>query len=340
MKNMGFEVRKLTADDLGIAPKVFAEDGNQRLVRHYNWGMLFKPDSEKPDYYLRSMTRTGYRSGTICKISDSPLEPHEPSPYFDKMAQKMETEEPYHKISDDPVTYMQSSRAPFTEFIYTEKGASWKEADILDLKIEYFPYAFFSHLNSPMQMCYMQQHLLYTGTFDGQPIRSLGCIDRVFADADSLETMQVDVGDRLYVYSFMSGFRKDGRRECAWVGVMGHNGHGMGMYWLEGNEPVLSDEVIVEADWQPYPFAKDDPTLTYTKAVWKFAGVELHTNCRWGSKGHTQHPRMEMVGFSQSYGTWYEGSEPYQHEIYHLLCENHSATVENAEKGGLLYADR
>ncbi|MBR0474779.1 MAG: hypothetical protein IJJ19_07220 [Erysipelotrichaceae bacterium] len=334
MKNLPFEVRKLKADDLDIKPQVFATDGYPQLVRHFNWGMIFKPGCEKPGYYMRSMTRTGYRSGTVCVLGDSPLEGQSPSPYFDRMAQKMETEEPYRKVCDDPVTFMHNSKEPFTEFIYTEDGASWKESDVLDLKVEYFPFAFFAHEDSILGHGYMQQHLLYTGTFDGQPVRSLGCIDRVYMKADSLEHLKQDTDNIFIAFTFMSGIRKDGRKECAWVGVHKENGNGMAYYWLEGNEPVLSDEVYLEADWQQYPYAKDDPTVAYTNATWKFGGVTLHTNCKWGSKGHTQTPRLSLVGFSQTYGTWYEGDEPYEHEIYHLLCENHSATVENTVKAG------
>jgi hypothetical protein len=114
------------------------------------------------------------------------------------------------------------------------------------------------------------------------------------------------------------------------------NGYGVGLYWLEGEELIVSTEVTLTADWQPLAFAPDDPSRTYTKAIWEFGGKKFHFHVKWSGKGHTAEPRMSVPGLSQCYGAWYAGDIPYEHELYNGYGENGLTTDEAIRKMGLL----
>ena len=172
-----------------------------------------------------------------------------------------------------------------------------------------------------------------TGTYEGKPIQALGCFDRLFAPNGDRGAI---IGTAThYVWSYYAGIRQDGRKECAYLNIHSRNGHGVAAYWLEGEEPVLTDEVTLECDWQRLPYAEPgDDTLSYTNAVWRFAGKEIHFTGKWGSKGFTAQPRLSRVGQSQSFGSWYEGKTPYEHKLFHTINENMGANIESIRKMG------
>ena len=111
------------------------------------------------------------------------------------------------------------------------------------------------------------------------------------------------------------------------------------MYWLEGEEPVISEDVFLYAAWEKLPYTPDDdPTVAYKESVWRIGPKTIHYKGEWGSKGHTFEPRMKAIGFSHSgYGDWYEGETPYKHVRYHSLNENIGATKENFRDNFMFY---
>ncbi len=332
MSCKGVELRRLTADDLSYQPKCFERDGHAELYRHLSWCILFPQDDTNPHYYMQNMEPDYYRWGGIVRLGDGPLS-CQTSRHHSDIAQDDTRTSVYRKISDDPITYEMRSEKPFTEFRYTETGATWKEADVFDLKVEYFPYTIFVHTNSPQQIPYWHTHCLLTGTYEGKPIQALGCFDRLFAPNGDRGAI---IGTAThYVWSYYAGIRQDGRKECAYLNIHSRNGHGVAAYWLEGEEPVLTDEVTLECDWQRLPYAEPgDDTLSYTNAVWRFAGKEIHFTGKWGSKGFTAQPRLSRVGQSQSFGSWYEGKTPYEHKLFHTINENMGANIESIRKMG------
>lgn len=332
MSCKGVDLRRLTADDLSYQPKCFERDGHAELYRHLSWCILFPQDDTNPHYYMRNMEPDYYRWGGIVRLGDGPLS-CQTSRHHSDIAQDDTRTSVYRKISDDPITYEMRSEKPFTEFRYTETGATWKEADVFDLKVEYFPYTIFVHTNSPQQIPYWHTHCLLTGTYEGKPIQALGCFDRLFAPNGDRGAI---IGTAThYVWSYYAGIRQDGRKECAYLNIHSRNGHGVAAYWLEGEEPVLTDEVTLECDWQRLPYAEPgDDTLSYTNAVWRFAGKEIHFTGKWGSKGFTAQPRLSRVGQSQSFGSWYEGKTPYEHKLFHTINENMGANIESIRKMG------
>lgn len=336
-KDLHFRLRRLTEDELDIAPKHYLrEDGVQSvLCRHFNWILIFLDDDlENPIYYHRACELDHYRWGGIIKLGDSPISPQTEA-HVNNLAQD-DTTSVYRKISDNPVIYQQGSEAPFTEFSYWDGHCHIKEGNVLDLEGEFWPYALVADKESVFHSEYYILPIYFTGTYEGKQVRALGNIDRFFAPADKELTDQALKPGEYYTMGVYSGIRKDGRREAC-VGYIqgGKNGKGCAYYWLEGEELICSDEVYMETEWVRLPYLpKEDPTRTYKNIVWKFAGKEIHCNGKWGSKGFTASPRVSKVGYSHMFGPWYEGDTPYEHDVYFTFNENLSATYENLKEAG------
>jgi len=89
----------------------------------------------------------------------------------------------------------------------------------------------------------------------------------------------------------------------------------------------------METAWYRLPYMKDG-TCTCKDAVFRFAGKEIHFTGKWGYKGLTAYPRVELNGQSQNMGTFYEGKKHYEHAISITFNENMQVTQENLEKLG------
>lgn len=331
-KYFGVDIRKLTIDDFSYQPKCFSRDGNATLYRHLNWCIFMPENDTNPHYYMRNMEPDHYRWGGIVRLGDGPLSTQTSAHHTD-IAQEDTKTSIYGKISENPDIYEMRSEDPFTEFRYSENFATWKEGDVFDLKAEYFPYSIFIHTDSPQEIPYWHTFCLITGTYEGKTVRTLGSLDRLFAPNNDRNAIIKPATQ--YVWSYYAGIRKDGRKECAYLNIRKQNGCGVAAYWLEGEDPVLTDEVTLECDWQRLPYTNpEDDTLGFTKAVWKFADKEIRFTGKWGSKGFTATPRLSRTGQSQSFGTWYEGKEPYEHEIFHATGENMGANIEQIKKMG------
>ena len=331
MKKLGFEVRTLNADDLSVQPACFAND-KAELYRHLNWCMFFLENDENPYFYMRNMEPDYYRWGGIVRLGSGPFSPHT-SVHFADLAQKKDLVKEYSKVSSNPLIYGISSKEPFTDFTYTENQAHWIEGNVFDLTAEYFPYAIFVHRDSPQKIDYWHQYVILTGTYEGKQIKTLGCFDRLFSPKNQRDAVITEATQ--YIWSYFSGIRKDGRKECAYANIHEQNGLGVGFYWLEGEEPILSTDVFLEADWHRLSYVSDnDPTVHFSRAIWRFGGKEIHCDCKWGSKGFLEKPRLDTIGLSQTYGPWYEGNTPYDHEIWFNINENMGATVDKIKEMG------
>ena len=335
MKEIGVEFRKLKDDELGLIPNCFEKE-NVELLRHLNWCILYQENSS-PHYYMRNMEPDYYRWGGIIKLGDHPLD-FQTSRHHKDIAQLDTPTTDYKKISEDPLCYEMRSDFPMTEFKYMNGKAFWKEGEILDVEIEFFPYAIIIHPDSPQRICYWAQPVLVKGMYEGKSIRTLGCIDRFFAPKDKeLQKKALEDVLKHYIWSYYFAVRKDGKKELAYFNICEHNGKGVAIYWLEGQEPIISDEVTLEAEWHRLPYAPEsDSSVTFTKAIWKFCGKEVHFEGKWGAKGHTATPRMNTIGLTHCYGSWYEGKSPREYELMHAANECSGATIETIEKMGFV----
>lgn len=326
----GVDFRKITADDLSERPKCFERDGEVALLRHLNWCVLNPEDDTVPHYYMRNMEPDNYRWGGIIRLADSPLG-FQSSAHHTELAQADTVVTRYHKCVDNPDTYEISSEIPFTRFRTSANGFTWKEANVLDVTGTPFPYMVVIHPNSPQGICYWVQPAVIRGTYAGKEICTLGAFDRFFTPLDKTEQQRaVQEVLKHYIWSYYMSVRQDGRREMAYMNICKHNGEGVGIYWLEGEEPIMSDKVTLDAEWHRLPYAPlSDPSLTFTNATWRFGGKEIHFTGKWGAKGHTPTPRLYTVGLTHCYGTWYEGATPREYLMQHCANECSGGTVDN-----------
>ena len=101
-----------------------------------------------------------------------------------------------------------------------------------------------------------------------------------------------------------------------------YEGYSTFYYYIDGEEPILTDHVTMEAEWEHLPYVNDG-TCVFKDAIFRFCGKEFHFEGKWGCKGFT--PRVEKHGQSQIFGTWYEGKIPYRHRVYLTFGENMEA---------------
>ena len=319
----GVELRPLVDSDLSESPAVYDNDIDMHaeLRRITAGGLLFPSNDTNPHFYLRMFEPDKVRWGGIIRCGNGPLEPHT-SVHYQDIAQSGAEIVRYHKISNNPLTYTIGTKNPFSEFTWTAKSSHWIEGEdgcVLDVKAEYFPFAIFIHLNSPFHSTYFVQFLTLTGTYEGHPIKAISWFDRPCVPKGTGERgLDSPIKEGIpaalqYVNCWYAGFREDGRKELVWAVIPEHNGEGVGIYWIEGQDPIVAFDVTLEADWQHLNYAKDDPTVCFTKATWRFGGKRIHFIGKWGGKGQLEKPRMDRKGLCQVYGTWYEGDTEYKH---------------------------
>jgi len=331
----GVEVRAFTNDDFSVSPLTFKEefgDLEARLIRHDNCGMLLV-EGDRPHYYFHNMDVETSRWSGFIRLGDGPLALQ--SGVEEAVTAQNEPMTPYGVVETQPLTYgVKTTSGVAMEFTYNEQECVWREgADgaVLDVTGEWFPYGLICHLGSEYDIPFMHLPVLLKGHYLGEPIEFLACIDRIFSPAG--EENAIMARATRYVSSYCSGVREDGRREW-FVALMCHeNGTGLGVYWLEGEEPIVTDDVVNEGVWERLPYV-DDETVVCVENTWRFGGKEFHVNGLWGAKGFTPAPRLDRHGQSQVFGTWYEGETPYAHRVWNTFSENMDAYASTMAENG------
>jgi hypothetical protein len=337
-----FEVRKLTIKDLSVKPQCFQndQDGNAIMGKAAQYAQFFAEGIKNPVYYFRNINPNSQRWAGISEFGDGPLEPQR-GLHGEDIAQEDAPTIPYRKVSDDPVTYEIVSDHPYSKLQFMDDGkggvvAHFQEGEngsILDLKVEPFPVAVFSHSNSEQPTPYFQVNTVVSGTYMGKPVQGMGGFDRTFIVNRAKGDTEKEEKDYAATYrcncALYSGVREDGRKECVYALITTENGKGIGMYYIDGEEPLVTDEVYLDTKFQYLPYVNDG-TVVYTNATWTIGSKKIHFNGKWGTKSFTAYPKIEKHGQSQCFGTWYVGDIPYKHVISHTFNEN----------SGDAYADR
>ena len=295
------------------------------------YGLIFTKDKEEPVLFVRHGNRKSYRFGGCCRLSSDPIGVQTPL-HDEDMAQKEETGE-FRLLSKEPWVYGYGTKEPFSEYrYYYENGrfrGTWKEGDFLNVTAEPFPYCIIQHMGDIANFTEIIQPAIVRGTFDGEEVEFLGSFDKVFMPSKQTS----DIGSTMaYNLVLDHGIRQDGRRESCIIFINGE-GKGMGMYCLEGEEPTVSEDVIMEAEWFHQPYS-DDGTVMYRDALFVIGDRKIHFNGKWGAKGITAKPRYGKHGQSQIFGTWYEGDTPYAHKLFTCFHENLEAYDEKYRKMG------
>ncbi|MGI6607887.1 MAG: hypothetical protein ACOX1F_02730 [Erysipelotrichaceae bacterium] len=314
---MSIELKEISIDDLAIDSKIFANDndnyGKLGLVDFY--GVLYPNGlDKKPIWFIRHCNPDKIRFGGVMEPSDDILG-LQTALHKDDLAQKEDLMVPYQKINEN--CFGISCQKPFFEYRCFENYATFKEADVFDLRADYYPKAIYKHANKSTFISQITQPCELYGTYHGKPVRGLGNFELCYFP----KTETRDLNEyAAYIYSYCSGIRKDGRREVMMV-YLNLDGRGTGFYYLEGEKPVFSENVEMNARWYKLPYMQDG-TCTYKNAIFRFGGKEIHFIGKWGYKGLTAYPRVELSGQSQNMGTFYEGKKPYEHEISLTFNEN------------------
>lgn len=336
------ELRKLTANDLVIEPDCFKNDvdNNAECFMFANYGMIFVEGKEKPVYYFRHSGINEPRWAGIINMGDGPLST-QTSAHHKDIAQKGTECTKWTLVDPEKGRYEISSKDPYSKLSYSPDEFIWVEGEngsILDMKGSPIPFAIFVHQNET-QDTYILQYATFEGTYEGKPAKGFLSHDRIFRS--TINNIDVVNPDYTYTLGIYSGIRKDGKREIFDTFFKDKNGKGIAIYWLEGEDPIYSDECVMEADWQHLPYVPEgDDTVVATNITYKMPnGPEIHYTGKWGTKGFTAEPRLERIGQSHSLGTWYAGDTPYEHEIWSVLNENMNATPERIERMGLKVVD-
>jgi hypothetical protein len=314
-------VDKYQPDFFTHEPQTFAneKDGYASLCLNDMYGALYYEgkEDEKPIVFIRHANPDSYRFGGILELGDNYLMPQKGGYHFDKIAHKDTKVDEYQKISDDPLTYGFGSKEPFSEYRFYLDHATCNEGNVLDLYATPLPVCIVDHGCLFPPLVQFMQPCMVKGTFEGKPVHGLASVDRLYMPKSVKEKFGENMG---YFCAMAIGLREDDRFEVC-LATIDQGGTSVGLYWLEGQEPVISYEVTLEADWVRLPYV-DDGTCIYENATYRFADIEFHVNGKWGTKGFTEKPRIERHGQSQVYGTWHVGRKPYKHKLSTTFFEN------------------
>lgn len=228
------------------------------------YGLIFTKGREEPVLFVRHGNTNSYRFGGCCRLSNDSVGVQTPL-HDEDMAQKEETGE-FRALSEEPWIYGYGTEKSFSEYRYFyENGlinGTWKEGDFLDVKAEPFPYCIVQHMGDIANFTQIMQPAIVKGTFDGEEVKFLGSFDKVFMPSKQTS----DIGSTMaYNLVLDHGIRQDGRKE-SFIVYINAEGKGMGMYYLEGEEPIVSEEVIMETEWFHQPYS-DDGTVMYKDAL-------------------------------------------------------------------------
>lgn len=330
VNDLGFGLHQITGDDLALKPAVFQNetDGYGELMQYACWIMLF-PDGveEKPLYFMRNFNVDSFRWMGIINPGDTVVD-HQTEAHVHDLAQGDARVTPYHLEDPDTDTYVICSEEPYAFYSFSPKGGHWVEGRdgcVFDLTFEPMGFSSIEHVNSPRGSGVLLNPVMVTGTYEGRPVKGMGGWDRTFRP-QNMTAADTNKRSFAYITSYLNGIREDGRKELVYTLIStygGRNGKGIGIYCIDGEEPVVTDQVYLENGvFRRLPYLPEgDHTVALAAGTWKFGGKEFHLDCRWGGKGYTAGPRIERIGQSQTYGRWYEGKEPYKQELYGFFTE-------------------
>jgi hypothetical protein len=309
-------------------------DGFPELGLLDAYGMFFPEGNvkNKPFVYFRhtDAAKGKHRFGNLVELGDDYLDVQKGVYHAEEVAQSDTPLINYHKISENPLVYGYGSTEKKVDIKYTEKHITIQEGNFFRVKAHPWPVTFYDHQSVYLNASTIFQPVTFAGSFDGKPVLGLGSCDRMFfKTAEGFDTVPLG-----YIAMSAMGIRADGRKESILISLsLNEVGKHLGMYYLEGEEPVITDSVTVEADWVHLPYVQDG-TCVFKDATFYVGNKVIHFNGKWGSKGFTAKPRIEKHGQSQIFGTWYEGNTPYDHRLFYTFVENMDAYDVKLEKLG------
>lgn len=320
------EAVKLTSEDLSLTPPRFAVDGESSpLATGYTWCTWQENPDMPPTHYLRSFDGEKLKSGGIIRLGETPVAPHTVLSHnreiyaVGRPLQYVEVNGDPEGQTNDSVTYEQRGTHPKFLYRWSSKHARLIEADILDLTFDYLPYALVVNENGALGVPYISQQAIINGTYEGRKVSFLGGWDRIFKST----TMEATYG-KLFIYINWIGIHPNGCRE--WGVAMRFGERNIGFYCKDGEQPVVSNDVQIDATWERVPYLNDG-TVAFTRATFSFAGKMINYRAKWGYRGWDEESILSLRknGYSLTSGVWYEGSTPCEFEKTFTFAESHEA---------------
>ena len=165
MSSYHFEARKLTIDDLELAPAVFQneQDGFAAMGKAAHYAQFWADGVDTPVYFFRNINPDGQRWCGISQFGRGPLDP-QIGLHGEDLAQGDTPSTRYRKVCDSPKTFEIETTEPYSLIRFTDDGhggvvAEFKEGkdgSILDIRAIPLPYAMFSHSNPAQPAPYFQ----------------------------------------------------------------------------------------------------------------------------------------------------------------------------------------
>ncbi len=325
-------------DLLKEAPAILQteRDGFAKMTLAPFYCMFTLKGEKKPRFYYRHSNPDSCRFVGITVPGDTPFD-HQTEGYTNELScpKKGDGYLPYRKTSDEPVEYSLESADGDMKIDFGLDHARIHEGEILNGEIEYFDHVNVDHQNVWPGASTIYQAGIIRGTFMGEPFEGMARFGKTYNASNNMEKgFQFDFGNFNNEYA---GVREDGRREEAVIDIT-FDGGVWAYYWLEGEDPVSSDEVEVTTEFYRLPYLEDQ-TCMYKDIVFRFAGKEIHFEGQYGLKGYTAEPRFDKPGQAELLGRWYEGKHPYTHKLTMTFNEIQKSFPDEIEKLGFEVLD-
>jgi hypothetical protein len=312
-------------------------DGHAKLALIDIYTSLVETEdvNEKPLTYFRHFDtiRSKFRFGNVVEMGNTFIQPQIGVKHPDQAPQSDVEVSQFRKEG----TYgYKSDTKPF-EACFDKDGLHLSEGDYLHLRaIPWDGFTIYDHQSTYLNASMIFQPSTYMGDLDGKPVIGLGSYDRFCVRSDISEFGALPFG---YITLGAMGIRQDGRKELCNI-TLSLNGSGQvcAVYKLEGETPVISDEVEMETEWFRLPYVNDG-TCVYKDAVFRFAGKEIIFEGQWGSKGFLKEPRLDKHGQSQVFGRWHEAGCSVPHRLSFTFGENMEAFEDNLTALGFDVSD-
>lgn len=329
---------KFNDDYLSLTPKVFnnRNDGYCKFCLSDVYGSLFYMDKldEKPIYYFRHSNPNSYRFGGFIELGDKPLNYQKGGYHIDDVANKDTPVNGYRLVNSNPIEYGFDSECPYSKYRFFNNRLEIEETDIFKGTAKPLGPLIIDHscIFSPLSQ--ISRPCLFEGLYEKKKVIGIGSYDCYYMPKE----IKKDIGDDLGYFCFSGqGIREDGRYEIVIISI-NHNGVMCGMYYLEGEKPIIDYKVKLETKFKKLPYVNDG-TCIYTKAKYSFGGINVYFDGRWGSKGFSKNPRIERHGQSQCFGDWWINEKPYKHTAANSFVENMNCYEDVLRKIGYEVSD-
>lgn len=324
-------------DFVSGTPKCFdnAYDGFAKLSVIDIYGMFFKngDTSQKPYVYFRhiDVQNNEYRFGNVVELGDDYLSFQKGVLHPDEIADRETEMIPYQQNESG---YFFGTSSKYSRGSFEADGFKMNEANFFKVSTHKWPFTVYDHQSLYDNSSIILQPSTFVGTLDGEPVIGLGSYDR-FCISNVVRNFE-SINMEYIAFSGM-GIREDGRKEVVLISVA-FDGKVVIYYLLDGQLPIITNEVVIETEWHKLPYVDDD-TCTFKDAIFYFLDKEIHFNGKWATKGFTKTPRVDKHGQSQVFGTWYEGKNPYKHRLYYTISESMGVYSNRLKEMGFDVAD-